>query len=115
MNTRTSSQSCAHRACPSLSAVQCLELLSHDLNSDVQSTLSVAQVQAQIAMALAGLAHLHKLCIVHADLKEDNLLMSHTGELKIADFGTAQRLPPKELCMSKMGTPVRARSCVGSL
>eukprot|EP00656_Telonema_subtile_P016352 TRINITY_DN18629_c0_g1_i1.p1 TRINITY_DN18629_c0_g1~~TRINITY_DN18629_c0_g1_i1.p1 ORF type:complete len:350 (+),score=136.01 TRINITY_DN18629_c0_g1_i1:125-1174(+) len=84
----------------------CLELLSHDLNSDVQSTLSVAQVQAQMAMALAGLAHLHKLCIVHADLKEDNLLMSHTGELKIADFGTAQRLPPKELCMSKMGTPI---------
>ena len=34
--------------------------------------------------------HLHNLWILHRDLKTSNLLMSHRGILKIADFGLAR-------------------------
>uniref|UniRef100_A0A1I7XU81 cyclin-dependent kinase n=1 Tax=Heterorhabditis bacteriophora TaxID=37862 RepID=A0A1I7XU81_HETBA len=39
---------------------------------------------------LSGLEHMHGLWILHRDLKTSNLLMSHKGILKIADFGLAR-------------------------
>jgi cell division cycle 2-like protein len=39
---------------------------------------------------LRGVAHLHHNWILHRDLKTSNLLMSHRGVLKIADFGLAR-------------------------
>jgi len=46
-----------------------------------------------IALGIAnGLAAAHRLNIVHQDLKPDNILLSHQGLPKIADFGLAKRL-----------------------
>jgi cell division cycle 2-like len=39
---------------------------------------------------LRGIAHLHDNWIIHRDLKTSNLLLSHKGILKIADFGLAR-------------------------
>ena len=39
---------------------------------------------------LRGVAHLHDNWIIHRDLKTSNLLLSHKGVLKIADFGLAR-------------------------
>jgi cell division cycle 2-like protein len=39
---------------------------------------------------LRGVAHLHANWILHRDLKTSNLLISHRGILKIADFGLAR-------------------------
>lgn len=39
---------------------------------------------------LSGIAHLHDNWIIHRDLKTSNLLLSHKGILKIADFGLAR-------------------------
>ena len=39
---------------------------------------------------LSGLKHMHDLWILHRDLKTSNLLLSHRGVLKIADFGLAR-------------------------
>ena len=39
---------------------------------------------------LRGVEHLHSHWILHRDLKTSNLLMSHRGILKIADFGLAR-------------------------
>ena len=48
----------------------------------------VAAIGAEIA---AGLAHAHARGIVHRDVKPANVMISKRGELKIADFGIAQR------------------------
>jgi serine/threonine protein kinase len=45
---------------------------------------------------LRGLCHIHKYGFVHRDLKPDNILVTHSGVLKIADFGMALRMSSKE-------------------
>lgn len=39
---------------------------------------------------LCGIDFLHSQRIVHRDLKPQNLLISRTGQLKLADFGLAK-------------------------
>ncbi|GAB1285008.1 Cyclin-dependent kinase 15 [Apodemus speciosus] len=39
---------------------------------------------------LRGLAYIHQQRVLHRDLKPQNLLLSHLGELKLADFGLAR-------------------------
>lgn len=39
---------------------------------------------------LRGLAYCHRRRVLHRDVKPQNLLISGTGELKLADFGLAR-------------------------
>jgi hypothetical protein len=48
----------------------------------------VAAIGAAVAR---GLAHAHKRGIVHRDIRPANILVSRSGEVKIFDFGSAQR------------------------
>jgi len=48
----------------------------------------VAHIGAEIAR---GLAHAHERGIIHRDIKPANVLLSKRGEVKIVDFGIAQR------------------------
>jgi serine/threonine-protein kinase len=49
---------------------------------------SVAAIGAMVAR---GLAHAHERAVVHRDIKPANILVSRRGEVKIFDFGIAQR------------------------
>jgi len=51
--------------------------------------LSVERALELMAQAAAGLGHAHELGILHRDVKPQNLLLSHRGEVKLGDFGLA--------------------------
>lgn len=60
----------------------------------------LVQVFAKIA---AGLAHMHRRNVYHADLKPNNILLSRAGDVKIIDYGLAWvKGEPKERVQ---GTP----------
>ena len=39
---------------------------------------------------LRGIDFLHSMRVVHRDLKPQNILITHSGKIKIADFGLAR-------------------------
>ncbi|KAJ7975264.1 putative Kinase [Quillaja saponaria] len=43
-----------------------------------------------IAEVVLALEYLHSLCVVHRDLKPDNLLLAHDGHIKLTDFGLSK-------------------------
>merc|ERR1711871_272810 len=70
-----------------------MEFVEHDVKAlleSIQKPLLQAEVKTLMLQLLSGVAHLHDNWILHRDLKTSNLLLSHRGILKIADFGLAR-------------------------
>jgi serine/threonine-protein kinase len=57
--------------------------------------------------AAIGLAACHALGVIHRDIKPDNLMVTHEGRLKVADFGLARDLDSNTLSItgSIIGSP----------
>lgn len=71
----------------------CLELLSNDLFSHIVPSkgLPAHKMMTVLTGILKGLRYLHEDAMkVHLDLKAENILMTASGEPKIADFDTCQ-------------------------
>jgi alkyl hydroperoxide reductase subunit AhpC len=67
--------------------------LSAVLQQGPLPTDRAADLGRQIAL---GMAAAHSLGIVHGDLKPANLLVTHSGVVKITDFGLSRRAPPPQ-------------------
>ena len=69
------------------------EYLSHDLTGLLNHpsfTLTAAHKKHLAKQLFEGLDYLHRRGVLHRDIKAANILISKTGELKLADFGLAR-------------------------
>ncbi|EJD04243.1 kinase-like protein, partial [Fomitiporia mediterranea MF3/22] len=53
---------------------------------------------------VTGLSHLHSLCIVHRDIKPDNVMIAADGHIALTNFGCAKILDQSESTWSDCGT-----------
>ncbi|XP_007445676.1 PREDICTED: cyclin-dependent kinase 20 isoform X2 [Lipotes vexillifer] len=77
-----------------------------------QRPLAQAQVKSYLQMLLKGVAFCHANNIVHRDLKPANLLISASGQLKIADFGLARVFSPDGSRLYTHQVATRAVGCI---
>lgn len=71
-----------------------------------EGKLSLCQALDLAAQAARGLSHVHRMGILHRDVKPQNMLLSKLGEVKLADFGLAQAMQAqKSQVSSNVGTP----------
>ena len=71
---------------------------------------TIAMNESQIAYVMRetneALRYLHSLHRIHRDIKSDNVLINHQGELKLADFGVSVQLTEyKQKRNTIIGTP----------
>ena len=68
------------------------EYMDHDLLGLIKKKIELKNTQIKCIMKqmIEGVKYLHDRNIVHRDIKCGNILMSNTGEIKLADFGLAR-------------------------
>jgi serine/threonine protein kinase len=72
--------------------VRKLHLLIEYVNGRTLDTFPVLSIPRLVQIFLqtaAGLVHMHRRGVCHADLKPNNILLSRSGEVKIIDYGLA--------------------------
>ncbi|CAM5113233.1 unnamed protein product [Natator depressus] len=72
-----------------------------------KSVVTEAEVKLYIKQLLEGLRYLHDNNVLHLDIKPPNILMVYPEreDIKICDFGFAQKINPSEPQYSKYGSP----------
>ena len=71
---------------------------------DELDKLTVGDAIHVILECADALQHAHELSIVHRDIKPDNILVTDTGKVKVADFGLAKALDDGDMSMTQSGT-----------
>ncbi len=66
------------------------ELLSSAIERSRPFAISSSYVWSVILEIGDGLAHAHARDVVHGDLKPQNIMITHSGELRILDFGASR-------------------------
>ncbi|OAF70086.1 hypothetical protein A3Q56_02146 [Intoshia linei] len=70
-----------------------MDYIEHDLRSllkTMKEPFMISEVKTIFQQIVRGVNHLHDSWIIHRDLKTSNILLSHNGVVKLADFGLAR-------------------------
>ncbi|KAF8016484.1 hypothetical protein BT93_H1874 [Corymbia citriodora subsp. variegata] len=83
---------------------------SPDLQRAVASAGPLPEPEAAriLAQLMRAVAHCHRHCVVHRDIKPDNILFDSQGRLRLADFGSAEVISggePAAALRGVVGTP----------
>lgn len=76
----------------------------HDYLRQKGSLLSILEVYKIALDVSRGMDYLHRMNIIHRDLKTANLLIDNTGTVKVADFGVARVLEAVCCATAETGT-----------
>ena len=76
-----------------------------DLMLSMGRTLSEVEVSTIMEMVLKGLIYIHKLNLIHRDIKGANIMLSEEGYAKLGDFGIGIQMTDDEFRTSKKGSP----------
>ena len=71
---------------------------------DREKSLDVPRAVAYVVQILKGVEHAHPAQILHRDLRPANVLLSESGVVKVADFGTSRFLE-KSHATTVIGSP----------
>ncbi|KAF9618318.1 hypothetical protein IFM89_000953 [Coptis chinensis] len=55
---------------------------------------------------MLGIKYCHDMGVVHKDVKPENILLTSSGKIKLADFGLAERISPGQSLSSMVGSPI---------
>jgi eukaryotic-like serine/threonine-protein kinase len=69
-----------------------------------ETRLSVADTLVLVDGACRGLAHAHRMGVVHRDVKPGNILCSDDGAVKLADFGIAKAMSAQTSQITQAGS-----------
>ncbi|VFQ85411.1 unnamed protein product [Cuscuta campestris] len=80
---------------------------SSDLFHRISSRPVFSEAEALTVMAplMEAIAHCHRLGVAHRDIKPENVLYNEWGEMKLADFGSAECFGEGQLMSGVVGTP----------
>lgn len=67
--------------------------------------LPEAEARTMFRQIVYGLGHIHSRCVLHRDIKLDNILLDSEGGVKICDFGVSKIYTRGNVICEKCGTP----------
>ena len=77
--------------------------------------LSIRQAWSIARQLAEGLAAAHAKGIVHRDLKQENVMLTHEGGVKILDFGVARQVAPASARGSSLATATDVGTMAGAI
>eukprot|EP00823_Brevimastigomonas_motovehiculus_P008201 TRINITY_DN7482_c0_g1_i1.p1 TRINITY_DN7482_c0_g1~~TRINITY_DN7482_c0_g1_i1.p1 ORF type:complete len:406 (-),score=96.31 TRINITY_DN7482_c0_g1_i1:120-1337(-) len=77
----------------------------NDVIEKCERLLHEEEIAAVMKMCIQGLQYLHENKIIHRDIKAGNILVTDSGECKLADFGVSTVLETTMKAATMIGTP----------
>ena len=82
------------------------DLNQYKTNHTAESSITETHIVQWLVQICLGLDYIHGQKVIHRDLKAHNIFLSHSGLIRIGDFGVARLLDKTtELASSLVGTP----------
>ena len=80
-------------------------VLGDSLDALIQAgTCTDPEARRHVRALLLALDHIHSRRVVHRDIKPSNVLLTARGDVKLADFGLSEQLPPSGVLTEVCGS-----------